>query len=579
MKLKIIGLLLAAFVFTGCNTSSNSSNGSPPTDNPGGNDVNELGYDPKVRWTEQGEFSYNHRYSYNGSACETGEQKFGNLAEYCMALQDQKRNGGCALPSRTSSYRAKCGNDFQELNFRGEFYKSGFDSHIQQQCSTNTSVSEFQNLKHYCDFLKDEALHKNCFWTDRNKHFRNKECSSDFSAMPGAVSGPSPQPNPNPNPQPNPTPTPTPLPDPVQEIPIVKELKEHGITTTVDWQSIRLVSSHPMPGEPTVDEKMKVLWSELAANKNEIIKRKAMITEIEVSIYTNFHNFSTVKQFVIDFETKQNQLKDYFPLSDKIQTYENELKIKFSFIHNGSYSDTVSYKPLRQMIALIEKNFADLKSSFGLFSEIKMDSYVGYFSKSQTLTLRRDFLDADFSQYLKLLKPLAPTLNWFKSKGVDFEADFDIEKDSRTVYDAFKVVEGSLPSFEQMVNAGMLKEVTLYFSNGKQHYWSSLKSISLSIDFMNQREVTDILSKLGKVAQLSRDGSVEITVSGSELTDGFIKSFGFLEKFWPKIKTKLSFIKKIELGYESKFYSGLKQLNIGYNSTEAETEKIINEIK
>ena len=179
MKIKVIGLLLVSAFVVSCNTSINTSNGSPPPNNPGGNDINELGYDPAQRWPEQGEFTYNHKYSFNGNSCETGKQTFGNRAEYCMGLQDQKLNSNCALPLRRSTYKAQCGDDFQELNFTGEFYKSGFDSHIQEQCSTGDERITFRNLKHYCDFLKDEAIHKNCFWTDRSKHFRAKECKGE----------------------------------------------------------------------------------------------------------------------------------------------------------------------------------------------------------------------------------------------------------------------------------------------------------------------------------------------------------------------------------------------------------------
>ena len=82
MKAKIFGLLLVSLVMVGCNSSSNTSNGTPTPSNPGGNDINELGYDPAVRWTERGEMSYSFKHSENGRVCETGKQSFGNRAEY-----------------------------------------------------------------------------------------------------------------------------------------------------------------------------------------------------------------------------------------------------------------------------------------------------------------------------------------------------------------------------------------------------------------------------------------------------------------------------------------------------------------
>jgi|GEM_PF-4326151 len=178
----LIGFHLA--LLSSCNVSHtlNESNGNEPTTKLTAQD---LGYDPVARWSERGDYSYNIKLTQNGLTCQT-EQKFGNKADYCLGLQSQDRNNGCALSLRMQKYNNECGNDFQEIEFRNYFWRSGYDPQLKVRCETGRAEElPFKTLKHLCRFLKDEKLHKNCFWSDRLGNFRNLGCLEDFSPEPG----------------------------------------------------------------------------------------------------------------------------------------------------------------------------------------------------------------------------------------------------------------------------------------------------------------------------------------------------------------------------------------------------------
>ena len=577
----IAAVVVVAAVITSCNNGGSSDGGGSPANPPppGEFNVDDLGYNPYQRWPQDGNYKYDYKYNVNGQQCQT-VKSFTNLATYCLGLQDQHLNEGCALPMRQGDYKRNCGDDFQQLNFLGEFWKSGFDSDLQQRCETaRPQVSYFKTLKQYCEFIKDEVLHKNCFWSDRYAHFKSKNCRGEFSQQPATVITQPIDPKP-----PVIEPTPPPMNDPVQDIPIVKELKANGIPLTVDWEGIRMISSGPhFPGDGSLplDEQMKILWAELEANKAEIIKRKNVIKEIDVTIYTNYRKLSGVNSWSIDFETQPKQLSTYFPLFDKILKYSAELKINFDIIHSGYRTDKISYSPLRQILDVVDRSLNEFRTSAGLFQVIKVDSYSNYYSADQTLTLNRDKIAADFDLYLRLLKPLAPTLNWFKNNSVSLDVDFDIEKDSQKVYQTFRVLEKSIPSLDAMAKANVLKDFQLYLSDDDQFdsFYLSLKKVTLSISAANSQFATDMLARLGKQAKMMTQSGIEIDIASSDLDDIYSKSFAQLERFWTQIMAKSAKIKKINLTYDTKYYDGLKQLNIGADTTPNETGKIIDGIK
>lgn len=495
-----------------------------------------------------------------------------------MGLQDQNLNSNCALPSRKSSYKAECGDDFQEINFKSFFWISGYDQRLQKRCETGKPKEElFKTTKNYCYFLKDENLHQNCFWDDRKDKFKSLNCEGSFSQEPEHVSSPAQKP-PAPN---NPTYPSNPQnpPNNNSDIPIVNELKTYGIDVKIHWGSIRQMGANPLPGEPTVNEKMKIFWSELELNKYEIIKRKSMIKELNVTIFTRYQ--MDTSYLYLDFESKRGVLSQYFGLLDQIVNLSQELRIDFSFIHNASDEGSITYLPLRQFIQVLEKNRTKIKNMPGMINSVETNSYSNYYFYRSTLIINRDKIVTDFEKYLDMLETISPIFVWSKSHNLELsvESSFELEKEFNDKKSLFLTLGQLIPSLEAIYNANMLKALDINFGSSLQHYWSSLQKLSINIDNSNKEAVKNSIKALERQAKMSTALGIPVEYNSYDIDEDYLAALAKFEFFFPKIKSKQKMLKKIRLSSYSRYSSYSQELTIGKLSSDAETLKEIESIK
>lgn len=365
----------------------------------------------------------------------------------------------------------------------------------------------------------------------------------------------------------------------LEDIEIVRILRAQGIEVEMDWQALRQAQLHRPPGEPSLAETLQIFWRELTDHKNVILEKKPKITKVIITVYTTYRIYQDKKIWFLDYKTKLGQLQRYFPLFEKINLFSEQFNIAFNFIHSGSLTDSHPYKPLRDMVAVLEKNGKELEETQGLFKEVEVDSFSKYYPVSRTLTLSRNRIRSDFARYMKNLKPLGPVYKWaFKNK-VEIEADFDLRKEASKVYFAFDLLRRSLPFLEALVQANMLDDITLYFYDTEADYYSALKDLSLGIVTENQGAVTRSLEALGLVGKISQEVRRPIELESSELNEGFHRGVALLAAIVPRLKLKISKIKKIILT-DLSFYSPERQeLNIGRRSSLREIETILSAIQ
>jgi hypothetical protein len=195
MTLKSLTKLVVA-ISIGLLAACNHGNSPAPatSENPDDSTIGAetLGYDPQSRWPRQGKYSYRIEYSHNGVSCRLNKT-FTSQAAYCVGLQDQAFNEACALPTRQERYRRDCGKDFQQFNYFADFVRSGYDGRLERECHTGKPPTPvFRTTKDFCDFLKDETLHNQCFWDNRNTRFQTLGCKGEFSPEPAIALPPLP---------------------------------------------------------------------------------------------------------------------------------------------------------------------------------------------------------------------------------------------------------------------------------------------------------------------------------------------------------------------------------------------------
>lgn len=569
MLKNILAALCISVLVVGC--GSGSGGGA----NGGGSDVgaDELGYSPSSRWPEKGDYSYNFDVSVNGARC-VAKKEFNNKADYCIGLQDETLNKGCAQSARERSYSADCGNDFQPINFSNNYWRSGFDSRLQKRCETGRpSASMFKTMKQYCEFLKDESLHKECFWDDRLDQFQDQKCQGPFSGEP-AVAVPPVTP-----PTPQPTPTPGQPGDALDMIPVVRALRSQGIEVEVDWQSIRRLDDYPTPGDLPEQEQFKVLWQELSDNLTTILAHKKVISKIDISIYTHYRT-NSYKEWTLNYRTNRGDLANYFPLFDKLLENSATLNINFDMIHSTSARGVHPYTPLVQMISAVEGNWKLLTDTFGLIKEIDLDSYTHYSTISGRLTLDRNKVNTELSRLLTLLKPLGPFYTWAANSQVKIDVDYDIEKETDKVHKVFAILQKSLPDLDSLAIANKLDEIRVYISDSStigSSYFDSSKKILLAVSLKSPAVATNALQCLAKMVHLEAQLQVPVKMFMNDLNEDFNNSVFLLEKVLGKVKAKIFLIDEISVGYETSYYS--KKLRIGAHSTLAQTEDVIAKIK
>lgn len=559
-----------ALTLAGCSDGGSNNNVPAAGGNSGQYDVNELGYNPQSRWPEKGSYSYNYDYTYNGANCKTAKN-FPSKAEYCMGLQDQNLNNSCALSIRKNQYTQACGNDFQEINFTLSFGRSGFDDRLQRSCSTGRPASNiFRTTKNYCVFLKDEALHQNCFWDARFEDYKALHCEGLFSAEPPLRLPPVESPRET---TPPPTRSTPPAPAP-QDPAVVQYLKSQGIAVTVNWDALNI--PRRLPGTLPAEQQLEIFWQELEANKEEIILRRHLISEINVTLYTTYR--PNDKTLFLDFETKPGSLSEYFPLFDKILLYAQDLAINFDFIHGTNFRIT-PFLALKSVLAAIENNWQDLENMKGVFKKIELASSSSYYSPSQFLRLDEDHIDSELKKWISLLKPLAFLYSWAFQNQINIDAYFEVENQINDVNTAFKVLKSAMPVLNKMAHAQMLKDIKFYFiDNGEVNYYQSFGKLSLSLGPVSEKSLLERLNYLGDIAGKSLEIQRTILIYTNTINDSFAKSVAVLEKFWPKIKAKASRIKSLKLGYSTSYNSRSQELTVGADSSDKDTEEVISKI-
>ncbi len=571
-----LSIVFVCALAAGCGGGSAGSAGAG--DNVGEFGAADLGYEPVSRWPGQGQYSYDFDYTYNGARC-VAKQDFNSEAKYCLGLQDQTLNQSCALSLRKDSYESECGKDFQEINFQKSFWLSGYDSRLQKSCETGRPASfTFRTAKKFCQFLKDESLHKGCMWDKRFQEFQTFGCGDGFSTAPVAKSPEEGSTPPQPPQPPQPPPPTTPA-DPLDHIAVVRNLRAQGIEVEVNWSALRDSDRHRFPGEPTVEARLQTMWQEIAKNERAFIARKDSISKIQVTIYTNYRRFGDVKQSSIDFETGPGDLEQYFPLFDKQLKYSRELGMNFSFIHSGYATDAAPYRPLREVLDVIESRWADVQAIKGTVAELHIDSYAAYFSTSKTLTLSRSKTPEDFKRYLQLLKPLGPFYSWAEKNDVSIESDFNLEQDSDKIRPAFEFLQNNLDSLSLAVRAGLLKKLKLYFTDGDSNHFSSSQTLILAVGPNSRAFLGACLKNFGKMAKMSLDLGAPISNRNSELKEDFNRAVSLAEMVWPKVMAKANKIKSVTFFYTSSYYPSSQSLTIGASSSLKETEDVIAKIR
>lgn len=60
------------------------------------------------------EMSESYSYQFNENGCDTDKQSFSSVADYCLGLQNENVNHGCALDLREDAFqRQQCPGEFQ----------------------------------------------------------------------------------------------------------------------------------------------------------------------------------------------------------------------------------------------------------------------------------------------------------------------------------------------------------------------------------------------------------------------------------------------------------------------------------
>ena len=575
----IVALFVLIHFITACSgSSSGNGDGNKPGGGTGGNNKleTELGYDSKQRWPETGDFSYSLNFTENGSEVCKENKRFDTKSEYCLTLQDQQKNQSCSLSYRKSTYLGNCGSDFQEINITQVFVKIGYDTYLNKQCRTG-QLNQGEVLfttKNYCDFLKDETRHSSCFWKDRFLVFDSLNCQGNFSQKPTAGNSPTPPSPPNSNPSPNPGPSPSPT-DPIENIAVVKYLRSQGISVDVSWDAIH--DQPPLPGEISNAKKLELFWAMLDQNRQELVNRKKNISGIKISTYTTYHSYPEINKKILylDFVTKQNDLTLYFPLFDKLLDLTLPLDLKVSMIHSTYGDDT--YRPLKNAMSALEKNFDSLTKMKGIIKEITSESYSSYSAYRKTLSVNSTDFNNEFDRYIQLLLPLSDFYGWVLNKKINFVTNYDIDNNTQQVYSAFALLKANKQNLEYFILNNDLQKLEFTIEGYSTiNFDKSSKQLSIRYFENDNPKLNAALGSLGKISKISIDLKVPIDFAYIDILNDLTPAVNIVESLTSKIKTKISKIKNIMLEADSHYYDSNQTLVIGYKTPIAETEKIIN---
>jgi hypothetical protein len=384
---------------------------------------------------------------------------------------------------------------------------------------------------------------------------------------------------------PQPSPVPTEVPEkPFDSIPIVRELRAEGFNVEVNMRAINDSSRGRLPGEPSAREKLELFWKELAANKEELMARQAFITDLQITIYANYRVIQTseateTKTLYLDFETPQNQLVTYFPLFDQLLRSSKDYGFSLSFIQSSNKRNEYYFQPLKTVLQGLAKHRDSLLALRGMIKSIEINSHSRYSEYSRELTLNGDRFESELQKFIGWLIRLAPVYQWADKNGVEFNAQYDLEANYQKVVSAFELLKTNLPSLQTLVQNRNLVKLSIFFTGYEQRYWDSLGSLTLCIDNDNKNRITSLLSALARFSQRAQEIGATIGLDRGDLNEAFLSSLKLLEKLWIPIKKKGAKIKKLSLSLKSAYWHYSEELVVGYESSEAETEKIISSIE
>lgn len=554
--MKIINILFGFILFVSLLTACSQDSVSSGSNN--GN-VNEKG-------------TYTYQYRYN--SCDTGEHTFNNKKNYCQALTDEKFNSGCALELRKDQYIKECGSDFKRTNFKSDLWYSGFDERLQKRCSTYDSEEYFSTENEYCVFLKNESLHKNCFWDARKQRFDSLNCANGFSQEPPR-SEPA---NPNPTPQPNPTPSPTPQPSPNPNDPgqseydlITQEFEQHGIKLDVKPEA-----GGSIPGELPFSEQRRLFFGLISNNKEELFKRNSLIKEINLASYVTY--YSKYKSISLDYNLKDEELQTYLEKFDERVAFENTTGIKLDLgveIY-GHEADKLAY--LNSVLSVLNSKKQKLINMSSLINNIKFESYNNYYFSSRELYLNKDKFQDSLLSFIDYLYPLSPFFNFAEKNNIEISGNIEVDKYRKEFKAAVEQLASQSKLFEKMVKLDKLKKIELNYFQNENLYYDSLKLLGVALALPGSMNVQKALNALNDQMDVELALGIKVKNDSNKLNEDYIACSSRLKKYQNSILNKKKYIREINLNfYKSDFSYGA--LYISSKDSNAEFEKVLQNIK
>lgn len=510
---------------------------------------------------ETGSFSYDYRVS----GCATGRQVFSQKSEYCRALTDRARNSGCALEQRRNTYGRECVGAFLESNIVPRRY-SGYDTVLRRSCATQDNRGDaLATLNQYCEFLKDETLHQQCFWERRKAEFQQEKCPGDFSAPPAGVT-PTPVPSANPTPVPTleprpvPRPTPTERPDPRPDV--ARELEAAGIKVVL------APDQYPMPGEEPYEWRLEAFWPVLEALKGELIARNGAIGELSLSTYTLYN--SSRRELTLDVDFNVAELGAYFPYLDRRLALERKAEIRFELGIEIYGHEEQKFAELGRKLGYFEGRLEGLKALSPAVQVVKLESYSRYRVQDRELYLNKDRFEEELENTLTWLPQLSAFFAFADEKGLKVQGLFDADKYRENFIKSIKVLHSERGSLLELMDRNELTRIELSDYRDKTALFSGeLRPAAREPGLGLLAEVIKALANQGRLAE-----GLEIPVETRlDLDANYLETIRRLKLAFATIRSKRGSIARIQLSGKSDY--SYKTLYLGYEGTVEDLQKVL----
>ncbi|MCM2323705.1 MAG: hypothetical protein NDJ90_10635 [Oligoflexia bacterium] len=509
-------------------------------------------------WDETGSFSYDYR----ANGCPTGKQVFTRKADYCRALTDRTRNSGCALEMRRSTYLRECGSDFRESNIVPRSF-SGYDSVLRRSCATqDTRGDALATMAEYCEFLKDETLHQQCFWERRKAEFEEEGCPGEFSAPPRSVT-PTPTPTATPTPEPtlSPTPRPTPTERPDPRPDVARELEAAGIKVTI-------IPGYQIPGEDPFEWRLEVFWSVLETVKGELLARKSAIRQLLISSYTRYK--SSDQALIVDVDFSAAELRSYFPYLDRRLALERaaQLRLELGIESYGQEDD--QFAELGVKLAFFEQRLERLKTLSPAVRVIRLEGYSRYRIQDRELYLEEDRYAEALEKYFAWLPQASPFLAFADASGLEARGLFDADKYPENFIKTLQTLYAERAALlELKARSGLTRlelsdyrEVTSFFSG-------ELRPATRDPGLSLLAEVVKALAYQERAA-----GELGIPIETRlDYNANYLETIRRLKLALALIHSKKASIDKIRLSITSEY--SYRTLYVGYEGTVQDLQRII----